>query len=56
MTKSEDISTDLGTDHKQLGTPTVDRRKALGRLGLYTAPAMVALLLSHPAAALTPGA
>jgi hypothetical protein len=25
----------------------LDRRKALGRLGLYTAPAMVALLLSQ---------
>ena len=50
MTKNEDSSTDLGTDQKQSGTSTVDRRKALGRLGLYTAPAMVALLLSQHAA------
>jgi hypothetical protein len=50
MTKREDSSTDLGTDQKQSGTSSVDRRKALGRLGLYTAPAMVALLLSQHAA------
>jgi hypothetical protein len=50
MINSDDSSTDLSTDQKQSDTSAVDRRKALGRLGLYTAPAMVALLLSQHAA------
>jgi hypothetical protein len=53
MINSDDSSTDLGTDQEQSGTSSVDRRKALGRLGLYTAPAMVALLLSQRSAVAT---
>ena len=54
MTDSHDRLTDLPADQKQSDTSGIDRRKALGRLGLYTAPAMVALLLSRPAAAVSP--
>jgi hypothetical protein len=54
MTKRYDSSTDLPADEEQSNTSDMDRRKALGRLGLYTAPAMVALLLGQRAAVASP--
>jgi hypothetical protein len=50
MINIDDSSMDSGAEQKQSDKSSVDRRKALGRLGLYTAPAMVALLLSQKAA------
>lgn len=45
--------TDPPKDQNQSGTKDIGRREALGRLAAYTAPAMMALLLSEPAAAQT---
>jgi Chaperone of endosialidase len=50
---SERDVADRPVDQKQSNAMDVSRRKALGRLGAYTAPAMLALLLSEPAAAAT---
>jgi hypothetical protein len=46
-------SADQPVDQNQSKATDVSRRKALGRLGIYTAPAMLALLLSEPATAAT---
>jgi hypothetical protein len=50
---SERDVADRPVDQNQSNAMDVSRRKALGRLGAYTAPAMLALLLSEPAAAAT---
>src|ERR1700733_152847 len=50
---SERDVADRPVDQNQSDAMDVSRRKALGRLGAYTAPAMLALLLSEPAAAAT---
>jgi hypothetical protein len=52
MSVHGDGSVDRPTDRPEADAD-VSRREALGRLGKYTAPAMVALLLSEPAAAAT---
>ena len=50
-------SEDRTFEKNQSSARDLSRRKALGRLGAYTAPAMLAMLLSEPAAAasITPG-
>jgi hypothetical protein len=50
MTRNENSLSDLPADEKQSDPAKVDRRKALGRFGLYTAPAVVALLIGQPMA------
>jgi Chaperone of endosialidase len=44
-------SEDRTFEKNQSSARDLSRRKALGRLGAYTAPAMLAMLLSEPAAA-----
>lgn len=40
-------ATERATDRDAAGASGISRRKALGRLGLYTAPVMLALLASE---------
>jgi hypothetical protein len=52
------VDTERGSDDRpveQANTEATDvsRRKALGRLGLYTAPALLAMLISEKAVAAT---
>jgi hypothetical protein len=51
MAKSELGPADRPADQNNSDTRDVSRRRALGRLGLYTAPAMMALLVSEANAA-----
>ena len=44
-------SEDRPADQNQSDAKDISRRKAFGRLAKYTAPAMLALLLSEPASA-----
>lgn len=48
---NEHAPVDRPAEQDQSAAVDVNRREALGRLGTYTAPAMLALLLSEPAAA-----
>lgn len=50
---SEHAPVDRPAEQDHSAASDVSRRKALERLGTYTAPAMLALLLSQPAAAIT---
>jgi hypothetical protein len=51
MSDDQDGASDRLADQPEPADPS--RRQVLGRLGTYTAPAMVALLLSQPTAVTT---